>query len=150
MFSVKLAFQTCCAQLQIQVNSIRQTEAVDNTCIESSGVSVRTRISMSPTGTYIRDNFIYAIRIVSTEKCVQVNHQITMQVHVVPSLFVRTVFSRTTHYIISSFAGSESFCLQSAVLQTQSESRSYPFADRHVKCRSNTVSEFADMVIVSI
>ena len=31
MFSVKLAFQTCCAQLQIQVNSIRQTEAVDNT-----------------------------------------------------------------------------------------------------------------------
>ncbi|MDC2704600.1 hypothetical protein, partial [Bacteroides ovatus] len=25
-------------------------------CIESSGVSVRTRISMSPTGTNIRDN----------------------------------------------------------------------------------------------
>ena len=34
---------------------------------ESSGVSVRTRISMSPTGTNIRDNFIYTVRIVSTE-----------------------------------------------------------------------------------
>ena len=150
MFAVKFAFQACCTQFQIQVNGIRQAEAVDDTCIESSGIGMRTWIRMSPTGTDIRDDFIYTVRIVTAEKCIQVNHQVTVQVHIVPPLFVWTVSSRTAHYIIGSFVGRESFSLQTAVLHTQSESRSHPFTDRHIKCRSNTVSEFTDMVIVAI
>src|SRR5699024_2816757 len=103
--SVKLAFQPCRAQLQVQVNGARQTETVDDTCIEGSGIGMRTGISMSPAGADIRDDFIDAVRIVTTEKRVQVNHQISVQVHIVPSLFVGTVVSRTADDILGSLAG---------------------------------------------
>ena len=79
---------------------------------------MRLRIVMSETGTQIRNDFIYTVFVVSAKQGIQVEHYITVEIHVIKALLVRTIRTLSTLYIISKGVHGKAFCLKAAILQT--------------------------------
>ena len=98
--SVEFILNTHRIELQINVYRIRDTEAVDNTCVYRQRLTVRLCIVMSNTGSQVRDDFVYTVLVVSAKQGIQVEHYVTVEVHIVKALLVRTVFTLGTLYII--------------------------------------------------
>lgn len=54
---------------------------------------------MSKTGSQIRDNFIYTVRVVSAKQSIQIEHHVTVKIHIVEFLFIiGTVVKRIKLY----------------------------------------------------
>ena len=147
-FAIELIFNAHCAQLQVNIYRIGNTEAIDDTRVYRQSFAVRLCVVVSEASTYIRNDFIHTVLVVSSNQRIQIEHHITMKVHILKALLERTVFTLSALYIIGKRIHRETFCLKTAILQTQSETRSKPFADRDVHRRTDALAEVAQLLVV--
>ena len=148
-FTIKFIFSSHCAQFQVNIYRIRNTEFIDNTCIYRQSFAMRFGVIVSETGTYIRNNLINTMLIITSEKSIQIEHHVTVQVHIVKTLFIVTVFQLGTLHVVGTFIISKASSLQTAILQTQSQTGSKPFTDRDIQCRTDTLTKTSCTIIIT-
>ena len=103
----------------------------------------------SHTCTYVRNEWIKTILVVTAEHVRKVEENITMEVSHVPFLLVVTVRILATFCIQVISTRSSSLSLKTVVCNTQSDTRSKPFTYGNIKCRSNAFSEIRFTVVVA-
>ena len=103
----------------------------------------------SHTRTYIRNEWVKTVFVVTAEHVRKVEKNITVEISHVPFLLVVAIRVSTTLCIQGTSAGSSSLSLKTIVCYTQSDTRSKPFTYGNIKCRSNTFSEIRFTVVVA-
>ena len=148
-FAIELIFNAHCAQLQVNIYRIRNTEAIDDTCVYGQSFAMRLCVVVSEPRTYIRNDLIYAVLVVSSKQRIQIEHHISVQIHIVETLFVVAVIHLSAFHVVSTCIIRISSCLKAAILQTYSQSRGEPFADGKIQRRTDTLAKTSCLIIIS-
>ena len=148
-FAIELIFNTHCAQLQVNIYRIRNTEAIDDTRVYRQSFAVRLCVVVSEASTYIRNDFIHTVLVVSSKQRIQIEHHISVQIHIVETLFVVAVIHLSAFHVVSTCIIRISSCLKAAILQTYSQSRGEPFADGKIQRRTDTLAKTSCLIIIS-
>ena len=104
---------------------------------------------MSEASTYIRNDFIHTVLVVSSKQRIQIEHHISVQIHIVETLFVVAVIHLSAFHVVSTCIIRVSSCLKAAILQTYSQSRGEPFADGKIQRRTDTLAKTSCLIIIS-
>ena len=100
-------------------------------------------------GTHIRNDFVDPRRIVASKQGIHVEHHVSVEIHVIEALLIVATVLHGTNRVIRSRRRNITTCLQTAILQTGTHTRSKPLAYSYIQCRADTLAETAGSIIIT-